>query len=104
MAHGGARAGAGRKPGIRKAVAVSWRITSDSRDWIKEAAEQAGISQGEIVDELVSVCKDMFEKPRPTCRHCQHYDNDCPMKIDYNSRGLLFCYPSRICSDYDAAI
>ena len=52
MAHGGARAGAGRKPGIRKAVAVSWRITADSRDWIKEAA---GISQGEIVDELVKM-------------------------------------------------
>ena len=53
--HGGARAGAGRKPGTRKAVAVSWRITADSRDWIKEAAEQAGISQGEIVDELVKL-------------------------------------------------
>ena len=55
MTHGGARAGAGRKPGTRKAVVVSWRITSDSREWIKEAAEQAGISQGEIVDELVKL-------------------------------------------------
>ena len=53
--HGGARAGAGRKPGTRKAVAVSWRITSDSREWIKESAAQAGITPGEIVDELVKL-------------------------------------------------
>lgn len=58
MASGGARPGAGRKRSPRNSVPVSWKISADARDWIKEAAEQACITPGEVVDELVKIYRE----------------------------------------------
>lgn len=55
MAYGGKREGAGRPKGTRCAVSVNWRVNTETRDWIKGMAEQAGIMTGEVVDELVRI-------------------------------------------------
>lgn len=55
MTRGGARQGAGRKPSSRKSVLVSWRISEASRAWIKETANAACITPGEVVDELIAI-------------------------------------------------
>lgn len=58
MASGGARPGAGRKRSPRGSVLVSWRISPEAREWIKESAEQACITPGEVVDELVKIYRE----------------------------------------------
>lgn len=55
--HGGARAGAGRKSSPRNAIAICWRISPATKEWILETAEQACITPGEVVDELVSIVR-----------------------------------------------
>lgn len=64
MAHGGKREGAGRPRGSRNAIAVNWRVNEDTRDWVRETAEQAGIKTGEVVDELVRLFKEQEQDLR----------------------------------------
>lgn len=56
--HGGKREGAGRPKGTRNAIAVNWRVNEETRDWVRETAEQAGIKTGEVVDELVRLFRE----------------------------------------------
>ena len=58
MARGGARQGAGRKSSPRNAIPICWRVSPDAREWIIEAAEQACITPGEVVDELVKIYRE----------------------------------------------
>ena len=34
---------------------VSWRISEASKDWIKSAAEKAGMTPGEVIDDLIQI-------------------------------------------------
>lgn len=52
---GGKRPGAGR-PAVRqegKRVQLSISVSSETREWLREAAEQMGERMGEVVDSLV---------------------------------------------------
>jgi hypothetical protein len=64
MAHGGKREGAGRPKGSRNAIPVNWRVNEETRDWVRETAEQAGIKTGEVVDELVRLFKEQEQDLR----------------------------------------
>ena len=55
MARGGRRAGAGR-PAVReegKRVQLSISVSSETREWLRESAEQMGERMGVVVDSLV---------------------------------------------------
>lgn len=42
-------------------------------------------------------------KVKVSCRFCKFYENNCPLSVGYEERnnGLLFCYPNRICDDFE---
>ncbi len=42
-------------------------------------------------------------KEKVSCRFCKFYENNCPLSVGYAERnnGLLFCYPNRICNDFE---
>ena len=55
MSRGGRRAGAGR-PAVReegKRVQLSISVSNETREWLREAAEQMGERMGVVVDSLV---------------------------------------------------
>lgn len=56
MTRGGARPGAGRKPGSTqkiKRVKINLIVAPGTAEWIKTEAESRRIGQGRVVDELV---------------------------------------------------
>jgi hypothetical protein len=56
---GGKREGAGRKK--NDSVAISWRISERSRNWINEQAAQQGVNQGAIIDQLIRAFEEQCE-------------------------------------------
>lgn len=42
-------------------------------------------------------------KEKVSCRLCKFYENNCPLSVGYaeKNNGLLFCYPNRICDDFE---
>ena len=51
--HGGARAGAGRKPSTPDTIAVNWRVSASAKQWMKQQAMAQGVSIATILDELI---------------------------------------------------
>lgn len=55
MTHGGARAGAGRKPAEVGTVQVNWRVSDSAKTWIRNASKDTGESTAVILDLLIKV-------------------------------------------------
>jgi hypothetical protein len=66
MSRGGRRPGAGR-PAVReegKRVQLSISVSNETREWLREAAEQMGERMGVVVDSLVQHYKDWEESQK----------------------------------------
>ena len=51
--HGGARAGAGRKPAEQSSVAVNWRVSAEAKAWMRQRSKDLGESTATILDQLI---------------------------------------------------
>lgn len=51
--HGGARAGAGRKPSTPDTTQVNWRVSERAKHWMKQQAMEQGVSIATILDTLI---------------------------------------------------
>lgn len=51
--HGGARAGAGRKPAKQNSVAVNWRVSAEAKAWMRQRSKELGESTATILDLLI---------------------------------------------------
>lgn len=63
---GGKRPGAGR-PAVRqdgKRVQLSISVSNETREWLRESAEQMGEKMGVVVDSLVQHYKDWEESQK----------------------------------------
>jgi hypothetical protein len=63
---GGRRAGAGR-PAVRqegKRVQLSISVSNETREWLRDSAEQMGERMGVVVDSLVQHYKDWEESQK----------------------------------------
>ena len=56
----------------------------------------------EKMNESVEKMNETF-RVKVSCRFCKFYENNCPLSVGYGERnnGLLFCYPNRICDDFE---
>lgn len=57
---GGRREGAGRKKNNK--VAIYWRISERSKNWITEQAAQQGVNCGTIIDLLIEVFEEQARR------------------------------------------
>jgi hypothetical protein len=51
--HGGARAGAGRKPSTPDTTQVNWRVSKRAKHWMKRQAMEQRVSIATILDILI---------------------------------------------------
>lgn len=51
--HGGARAGAGRKPSTPDTTQVNWRVSERAKHWMKRQAMEQRVSIATILDILI---------------------------------------------------
>lgn len=67
----------------------------------KLSAEEMKIAAQKFHD-AVEKMNDTFKK-KVSCRFCKFYENNCPLSVGYaeKNNGLLFCYPNRICDDFE---
>lgn len=64
-------------------------------------AEEMNVAAQRFHD-AVEKMNDTFKK-KVSCRFCKFYENNCPLSVGYaeKNNGLLFCYPNRICNDFE---
>lgn len=67
----------------------------------KPSAEEMKVAAQKFHD-AVEKMNEAF-KEKVSCRFCKFYENHCPLSVGYEGRnnGLLFCYPNRICDDFE---
>lgn len=88
-----------------------WELIQLTEPMQQKITEEVFRSRPSAAENLVAAQKfhDAVEKMNETfkvkvsCRFCKFYENNCPLSVGYEERnnGLLFCYPNRICDDFE---
>ena len=67
----------------------------------KPSAEEMEVAAQRCRDAVVKM-NETF-RVKVSCRFCKFYENNCPLSVGYEERnnGLFFCYPNRICDDFE---
>ena len=75
--------------------------TKPSAEEMKVAAQKFHDAV-EKMNDAVKKMNDAFRE-NVSCRFCKFYENHCPLSVGYEERnnGLLFCYPNRICDNFE---
>ena len=85
-------------PGKLTMEAFRARVTAEEMKVAAQKFHDAVVKMNEAVVKM----NEAF-KVKVSCRFCKFYENNCPLSVGYGERnnGLLFCYPNRICDDFE---